>query len=303
VGSSRRNVRGTRLGRFARGWRPDRNPLRRTSDRVETAALAVLVIAFLAAAPFVAQASAGWARAAAQQAQIAQEASWHQVPAVVLKTDSRVQGGGGWAALQVQAQARWRAPDGKVVTGQIPVSPGTAVGATVRVWTTGDGQLSEPPMGDSQVAGTAGFASALSVTALAVLLVITGTLARWALDKRRMASWDAEWRATEPRWTTRACVFLRPDEEIAADIRQVVDEILAAEPGEAEVSVRNGIVTLGGTLDPKAGPHGDLIPVAIRLMWDVDGVVDIINKLGEPPAAAAEAAQAAEATQAAFHGR
>jgi hypothetical protein len=204
VGSSRRNIRDTRLGRFARGRRPDRNPLRRTSDRVETAVLAVLVIAFLAAAPFVAQASAGWAHARAQQAQTAQEASWHQVPAVVLKHGSTVQGGGGYAALLVQAQARWKAPDGKVVTGEIPVPPGTAVGATVRVWTTSDGQLTEPPMRDSQVAGTAGFASALSVVALAVLLVITGTLACHVLDKRRMAALDAEWRATGPRWTTRA---------------------------------------------------------------------------------------------------
>jgi CBS domain-containing protein len=81
-------------------------------------------------------------------------------------------------------------------------------------------------------------------------------------------------------------VFLRPDEDIAADIRTVLDEILQAEPGEAEVSVRNGIVTLTGSLDPKAGPHGDLIPVAIRLMWGVDGVVDIIDNLGEPRAAA-----------------
>lgn len=33
------------------------------------------------------------------------------------------------------------------------------------------------------------------------------------------------------------------------------------------------------------GAHGDLIPVAIRLMWDVDGVVDIIDRLGQsqPP--------------------
>ena len=42
-------------------------------------------------------------------------------------------------------------------------------------------------------------------------------------------------------------VFLRPDEDIKADIRQVLDEILAAEPGEADVSVRNGIVTLTGS--------------------------------------------------------
>ena len=77
-------------------------------------------------------------------------------------------------------------------------------------------------------------------------------------------------------------VFLRPDEDIAADVRQVLNEILQAEPGEADVAVRDGIVTLTGTLDPATGAHGDLIPVAIRLMWDVDGVVDIIDRLGQP---------------------
>jgi CBS domain-containing protein len=83
-------------------------------------------------------------------------------------------------------------------------------------------------------------------------------------------------------------VFLRPDEDIAADIRNVLDEIIQAEEGEAEVTVRNGIVTLTGSLDPKAGPHGDLIPLAVRLMWGIDGVVDIMDKLGEPPAAMPE---------------
>lgn len=80
-------------------------------------------------------------------------------------------------------------------------------------------------------------------------------------------------------------VFLRPDADIAADIRRLLDEVLLVEPGEAEVAVRDGIVTLTGTLDPKTGPHGDLIPVAIKLMWDVDGVVDIIDRLGTTPSA------------------
>jgi CBS domain-containing protein len=77
-------------------------------------------------------------------------------------------------------------------------------------------------------------------------------------------------------------VFLRPDEEIARDVRQVLDEILLAGPGEAEVAVRDGVVTLTGTLDPKAGPHADLIRVAVRLLWDVEGVVDVIDRLGQP---------------------
>ena len=89
-------------------------------------------------------------------------------------------------------------------------------------------------------------------------------------------------------------VFLRPDADIAADIRRVLDDIVLARPGEADVAVHNGIVTLTGTLDPKAGIHGDLIPVALRLMWDVDGVVDVVDRLGQgqavPPARAVPAA-------------
>ncbi len=80
-------------------------------------------------------------------------------------------------------------------------------------------------------------------------------------------------------------VFLRPDEDIAADVHAVLTEILLAEPSEADVAVRDGIVTLTGTLDPTTGAHGDLIPVAIRLMWDVDGVVDIIDRLGQSQSA------------------
>jgi CBS domain-containing protein len=89
-------------------------------------------------------------------------------------------------------------------------------------------------------------------------------------------------------------VFLRPDEDIAADVRAVLTEILHAEPGEADVAARDGIVTLSGTLDPATGAHGDLIPVAIRLMWDVDGVVDIIDRLGQSQSQSQSAASLME---------
>ena len=200
MGSRRQNARVTRLGRFVRGRRPDRNPLRRASDRAETAVLALLVIAFLAAAPFVAQASSGYAYAKAHHAQLSEEASWRQVPARVLKLESS--GGGGYA--DPEAQARWTAPDGKVITGEIPVPVGTVAGATVQEWVTSDGQLTDQPLQDSQVSGSRYFAGAFGVIALATVLAIIGLLTRRELDKRRMAAWDAEWRATGPRWTTRA---------------------------------------------------------------------------------------------------
>jgi CBS domain-containing protein len=81
-------------------------------------------------------------------------------------------------------------------------------------------------------------------------------------------------------------VFLRTDQDIAADVTRLLDEVLAAEPGEASVTVHDGIVTLRGGLDPKTGPHGDLIPLAIQLMWDVDGVVDVLDRLGTAEAEA-----------------
>lgn len=201
MGARRHSVRDTRLGRFMRGRRPDRNPLRRSTDRLETAVLAVVVIAFLVGAPFTALASGEWALANGHQTERTEQATWHLVPARVLKLTS--QGGAGYGA-QLDAQARWTATDGKVVTGETPVPFGTAPGATVRVWITNDGQLTDAPMQDVQVTTQAYFAGTFSVVGLAVLLASTGMLARRVLDKRRMAAWDAEWRATGPRWTTHA---------------------------------------------------------------------------------------------------
>jgi len=199
MGAKRRNIRVTRLGRFIRGWRPDRNPLRRPSDRLETAVLAVLVIVFLAAAPFVALAAGSWTLATARHAQLAEQASSYQVPARVLKLDSP-----GSIYGDPQAQARWTAHDGKVVTSEIPVPLDTTVGSTQQLWTTANGQLTNPPLVNSQVTGQAYFADGLAVFTLAVLLTITGQVTRWTLDRRRMAAWDTEWRAAGPRWTTRA---------------------------------------------------------------------------------------------------
>jgi CBS domain-containing protein len=92
-------------------------------------------------------------------------------------------------------------------------------------------------------------------------------------------------------------VFLRPDEDIAADVRRVLDDILLIRPTEADVRVRNGVVTLTGTLRPAADDNTGLIPLAIKLMWDVDGVVDIVDKLGDQAPASAGEEQDVEPTE------
>jgi osmotically-inducible protein OsmY len=68
-------------------------------------------------------------------------------------------------------------------------------------------------------------------------------------------------------------VFLRPDEEITAEVSGVLGQILPEDAGQVTVSVFDGVVTLDGA------PDEDLIPVAVGLAAGVDGVVAVVSKL------------------------
>jgi hypothetical protein len=187
--------------RLVRGRRFDRNPLRRASDRAETLVLILLAVAFLAGAPFVALAAGGWARAVALHAQRAQEAAVRQVTAVVLAVSAPPPVGERFAW---EAKARWRAPDGREVTREVPLPYSPAVGGSLTVWTDRAGDLASAPLLDSQLAGQATTGEALGVAGMAAALLLAGGLARWTLNRRRLAAWDADWQATSPRWTSRA---------------------------------------------------------------------------------------------------
>jgi CBS domain-containing protein len=78
-------------------------------------------------------------------------------------------------------------------------------------------------------------------------------------------------------------VFLLSDEDIAAEVRHAISTILLDEDEEITVTARDGLVTLSGTVARK-----DMIPVAVRVASDVDGVVAVHDKLsGSVPAASA----------------
>src|SRR5690349_9503987 len=105
MSSERREPWVSRMGRFIRGRRPDRNPLRRTSDRVETAVLAALFLAFAAGGPFVALASGSAVHAIANRTQLAQQSSRYQVTAVLL--GKAPQQNVGNPPLMPEVPARW----------------------------------------------------------------------------------------------------------------------------------------------------------------------------------------------------
>jgi CBS-domain-containing membrane protein len=78
-------------------------------------------------------------------------------------------------------------------------------------------------------------------------------------------------------------VFLRPDAEIADEARQMITPLLG-DPPEVTVRVQSGIVTVAGQTG-----RPDLIPVALGLIADIDGVVTVLDKISPlAPAAAGE---------------
>ena len=198
----RRRPRTHWLSRVLRGRRFDRNPLRRRSDRVETALLGLLLAAFLAGAPFAAHAAGSWAYATSAREAQAQRASLHQVPATLLQAapagNAYTNDGG-----VPMVDARWRATDGQVRTGEVFVSVGAAAGSTVLVWTNQTGRLTGPPLGPTQLQGRAQLGAGAAVGSLAVALIVVGWLARSSLYRRRLAAWDADWLANGPRWSSR----------------------------------------------------------------------------------------------------
>lgn len=80
-------------------------------------------------------------------------------------------------------------------------------------------------------------------------------------------------------------VFLRADGDLVHDARQVLDELPLANPRDVIVAVRHGVVTLSGTIRPGPGDDQDLLPLVLPLIWAIDGVIDVVNRLGEASAA------------------
>jgi hypothetical protein len=194
--------RGGRLPGLMRLWRPDGNPLRRTADRVEAAIMAGLIAAFLCGAP-VAGLAAGQAAAAgglrAEQAQ----AAWHRVTAVLLQKAPASAHPMFQVSLEPLVAARWKAPDGTPRTGEVYAPAGAAAGSTVTVWINGSGRPTASPLQRGDVIEATALAASLAAVAVAAVLALLGLLARWVLDRRRLAAWETRWAVTGPQWTRR----------------------------------------------------------------------------------------------------
>ena len=71
-------------------------------------------------------------------------------------------------------------------------------------------------------------------------------------------------------------VYLRPDADIRQDVvREVLSQVLVVQDGTVSVAVAGGVVTLRGQVDRRS-----TAAVAVRLAYDVPGVVRVADRLG-----------------------
>jgi hypothetical protein len=184
--------------RLARAFGLDGNPLRRASDRAEAWIRAGLLAVFLTAGPMAALAAGQWT---AHAAGAGTSAHPHAIHAVLLQPATASSGPAAaiWGG-QVWVRARWESAGGSARTGEVPAPAGAPARTVVTVWLNASGQVTGPPqLGESASAAVLTAVMTLAVMALALLVMLR--LIQRFLNWRRLAAWEAAWRAIGPRWT------------------------------------------------------------------------------------------------------
>jgi hypothetical protein len=178
------------------GPAPDR-PLRRRTDRVQTAAGWLLVLASLLTIVIAAVGAASAYRDGLDRMQ--RDAAARTTVVAVLLDDAAPVGSGPARPTRVT----YVDPMGRPHVGQVPVTGRLLAGTPVRVEVDGDGRVGvEPPSrGDAVLSGVS---VAVGVTLLGGLLIVLSWLGvRRAVAARNHAAWEREWRWIEPQWSGR----------------------------------------------------------------------------------------------------
>lgn len=178
-----------------------RNPLRRTSDRIEGWSTFLTVMTLLLITPW-----ATWSVAANAFREDVRATEWDrqhrfQVTAVLLE-DPIVPAGEGPPPGPPSARARWTGPDGVTRTGTVDTEVRSRAGTTQPIWVDELGSVAAAPLRRSPVAHAilSGLLVAGSVTGL---LIALHRIVAWRLDRRRMRDWEAQWQVVEPQWSHR----------------------------------------------------------------------------------------------------
>ncbi|MFF4622686.1 Rv1733c family protein [Nonomuraea jabiensis] len=188
--------------RMRRYWL-GRNPLRRRSDRLEGAGVAVALILLLFSVwPAVVMGRLAYENGL--QAERAGPGIRQQVTATLVQdAPGPVPVAGEGVAPESHAAARWVTPSGERRTGQVAVPAGARTGASVKAWIDGRGALTRPPTTHADTLAGAVTTTLLVIAGAAATLALGFRGFRWLLDRGRYAAWDASWAEACARWRRR----------------------------------------------------------------------------------------------------
>jgi hypothetical protein len=190
-------------GRVVRRTGFDRNPMRRSADRIQAILRAVLLAVFVIGGPVATAYVCHGVYVAGLRTGRAQAATWHRVPALVLHSTLVRTAWRHPAQPPALLSVRWATRDGSPRTGEIPSGRDTALGGIVTVWIDASGRLTHSPVTRADVVDHVIGAAVVTPVVLALLLCVAGRAASLALDRHRLACWEADWLVVEPQWTRR----------------------------------------------------------------------------------------------------
>ncbi|WP_432921995.1 Rv1733c family protein [Microbispora sp. CA-135349] len=181
-----------------RRYRPDRNPLRRRTDRVE-AALAAAAVAAVLLAVWPAALAARTVYDGGLAAERVGPGARQLVEATLIQEVSV--GSAGGRGMLGASLARWTLPGGEVREGVVPAALLLRNGqANARLWVDAAGSPAAPPPRRAETVTRAGLAAFGVMAAAAALAGACFVLTRHGLDRRRYREWDAAWAAADQRW-------------------------------------------------------------------------------------------------------
>ncbi|GAA1513150.1 hypothetical protein GCM10009677_52760 [Sphaerisporangium rubeum] len=171
-------------------YRPDGNPLRRRTDRVEALAALACVLMFTASL-----ALAFLTGNALYRDGLAAERSGQWVAARVLRDAPVPRTSIDTVRTELRTPVSWVDTHNRQVIADAPVFLGTKAGTTVRVWLDAKGRPggTQPDRAMTVARALAGATGA--VTVAGGLLLGCFALVRRSLDRRRYAEWDVAWLA------------------------------------------------------------------------------------------------------------
>jgi hypothetical protein len=184
---------------------PHRNPLARAGDRIEAAALLIVVLAGLVMTP-LALARGSEAYADQRGATEEQHRTRQQTTAVLLADPPllSVVSPGRVVHGKTFAQARWSVPGGDTRTGEVLAADWLRAGTELSIWVDRSGSPVDAPA-TSDTAVLAGLRATLTYW-LAVMAVLGAgfVVLRLLLRRSRAAAWHRDWASVEPAWSGRA---------------------------------------------------------------------------------------------------